>query len=154
LDAYRVGTHAIKETTEKFGKIFVELNNIEGLSVEAVNEVMVELEEVFAGLLGIIYFLNNVDQKEIDEALKATPTTEMFDEEELENELDQLLKEDEKKNQEEQADESLVEMINSLKVHSSPIKSPIKSPSKSPGSYCYFIFNFTSETRSSSVIFG
>eukprot|EP01118_Nematostelium_gracile_P001556 TRINITY_DN1161_c0_g1_i1.p1 TRINITY_DN1161_c0_g1~~TRINITY_DN1161_c0_g1_i1.p1 ORF type:complete len:389 (-),score=135.05 TRINITY_DN1161_c0_g1_i1:18-1184(-) len=70
LDAYKLGTQTIKAVNEKYG-----------LTKEAIDDVMLDLEEVFA------------DQREIDDALQATPATD-FDEDELNKELEMLEEED------------------------------------------------------------
>jgi len=93
LDAYRLGTNTLKETTKQ-----------SGLSAEAVDEVMVELDEAFA------------NQREIDEALKVGPQEMVFDEEELESELGKIMEEGEEKN--------VQDMLSKLKIESS---SPIKT---------------------------
>jgi len=66
LDAYRVGTSSIKDTTKRLG-----------LNVEAIDEVMLDLAEVMA------------DQREIDEAMKTGVETDQ--DQELEEELQQLM---------------------------------------------------------------
>ena len=60
LDAYRLGTNTLKETTKQSGKLtrliifkIAFVTNI-GLSAEAVDEVMVELDEAFASIHCII----------------------------------------------------------------------------------------------------
>jgi len=93
LDAYRLGTNTLKETTKQ-----------SGLSAEAVDEVMVELDEAFA------------NQREIDEALKVGPQEMVFDEEELESELGKIMEEGEEKN--------VQDMLSKLKIESS---SPVKT---------------------------
>jgi len=102
LDAYSAGSRAIKDFTQK-----------NGLTVEVIDEVMTELQEVLA------------DQKEIDDALKTTSTYETFNEEELQEELTNLMKEESQKGEDE-----LLQQLQNIKIVSPTKEKDVETKKK------------------------
>jgi len=102
LDAYKLGTGTLKSLTEQYG-----------LTPEAVDKVMIDLDEVLA------------DQREIDAALIAGSKELGFNEEELSEELNNLAQQIA-----EEEEVKMEAMLGNLKVASDSPTKPVQNDEK------------------------